>query len=110
MNIVVGAPREVAGELKITGTDLRPFFNRLFVNLGPFCTWDRGGWNGAKTVYTVTGTVGLGIEGDPLFVVTLAMPRDGTFTMHVGITDRTSGDSRHFRPLAKTFPLLRAFS
>jgi hypothetical protein len=87
VNIVVGAPREVAGELKITGTDLRPFFNRLFVNLGPFCTWDRGGWNGAKTVYTVTGTVGLGIEGDPLFVVTLAMPRDGTFTMHVGITE-----------------------
>lgn len=52
------------------------------------------GGTGAKTVYTVTGTVGLGIEGDPLFVVTLAMPRDGTFTMHVGITE--SGFNRDY--------------
>ncbi len=89
LSIAIGAPQEVAGELRITGTDLGPFMGRTNLNLGQFFAWDPGAWNKKHTVYTVTGTVGEGIPGvDPRFDATLTMPTTSgaTFTMHVEVT------------------------
>jgi hypothetical protein len=89
VSIAIGAPQEVSGELKISGTDLGPFFGRANLNLGQFFAWDPGAWNKQHTVYTVTGTVGEGIPGvDPRFDATLKMPTTpgAKFTMYVEVT------------------------
>ena len=87
--IAIGAPHEVSGELKISGTELGPFFGRTNLNLGQFFAWDPGAWNKKHTVYTVTGTTGEGIPGvDPRFDATLKMPTTpgAKFTMYVEVT------------------------
>lgn len=87
VTIVVGASHEITGALRVTAPgypDQGPFPYTLA--LRNFFVWDPGKWVG--DTYVVTGTIGGGTSReDPKFDATISMPRHGTFTVHIEITN-----------------------